>query len=760
MKNTILFYDSPAKEWTDALALGNGRLGAMVYGEIAKERIQLNEETLWSGYFDEDAPNPECAKMMDEMRRLIFEGKNAEAEKLASQYMICRGDGSGYGHGYGHAYGSFETAGELFIDMHDNDISVTDYRRELDILHGTAKVTYKIGNTEYIRTIFCSPDANVTVIKLESYITENGEKKPNKISTSLEFTREDSEISSGGSSIVCSGRFSGGKGISYATVIDTDTDGGNIECNNGKIKITNADSVKVYINTATSYKYTTDPLYRARAIISDAKKSGFDRLSADTAAFFENMLGRCDIDLNADDSKNNIPTDKRLEAVKNGERDDALVELYWQFGRYLLISSSYNCVLPANLQGLWSADYNTIWSADYHININLQMNYWLAEITNLAELEEVHHRYIKFISENGKRTAQIQYNCGGWVAHTITNPWGFTAPGEGVSWGSFMCAGAWCCEHLWTHWEFSHDMDFLREYYPVMRDCAKFFFDFLVTDPRTGYLVTAPSNSPENRYFDPETHESIAICAGPTMDNTILYELFTNTAEAARILGIDEDIAKKAIEIRDQLPPIKIGKHGQIMEWQEDYDEPEPGHRHLSPLYGLHPSNIITKNKTPELFEAAKKTIERRLSSVGGHTGWSRAWIINFYARLGMGDECFKHMYALLEKSTHNNLFDTHPPFQIDGNFGAVSGVAEMLLQSHAGYIEIAPALPKEWAEKGSFKGLRARGGFVIDAEWNKGKITSFTVTSEYGGKCEIYANGNMYSYDMKTGDTVTEKIK
>ena len=747
MKNTVIYYNTPASEWTQALPVGNGRLGAMVFGGVSKEKLQLNEETLWSGFFEPDAELSDCSKKLGEMRSLLFEGEISKAESLASEYLICKpGHGSLRYEGKPYSYGSYQTAGDFYIKLSHGD-DVKNYKRSLDISCGKAFVEYTSGDQKFTREVFASIPKRVIAVRLAS---------DGAFDCAFSYERRGALISLSDDTISICGRLDA---ISYSLSIRIVSDGG-LHKNGGEITLTGASYCEIYISIATTYRNNGDPTKITLDAVNDAVNITWDKLCRDSYNTFSCLIGRAEIDLGGKASE--LPVDERLARLRTGELEEsdllALISTYWQFGRYLSVSSSYNCELPANLQGIWAEDYEAKWSADYHININIQMNYWLSELTDLSECSEVFLRYVAFLAENGKRTAQKQYGCRGWVAHTVTNPWGFTAPGDEVEWGSFMCAGAWCCAQIWEHWLHSGDVEFLREYYPILRGACEFFLDFLCEDPTTGYLVTAPSNSPENHYRDPLTQKTVAVCAGPTMDNSILYELFTNTSEAAKILGVDNIFAKEILSTRDRLPPLKVGKHGQIMEWQEDYDETEPGHRHLSMLYALHPGCRITRTATPELFEAARVSLNRRLSSGGGHTGWSRAWIINFYARLGMGEDCQKHICALLEKSTYTNLFDSHPPFQIDGNFGAVAGITEMLIQSHDGFVELLPALPTCW-KNGSFRGLCARGGFVFSAQWSDRALTSLSVESRLGGSVTLKIGGKEYKLNTNKGEKLTLTI-
>lgn len=700
MKENKLWYTAPASSWEEALPLGNGKLGMMVFGGVSEERVQLNEETFWSGWECSEYDNPKTYEHLDEMRQLIFAGKYAEAQRLCNRYMVCRGGGH---HDDSSAFGSYQTAGDLYLTMPHE--TAEEYRRALLLDEGRSTVSYTGAERDY----FVSYDYNTAVIRIKG----DAEK------IKLRYTRQNTMIMQDENEILAVGYLP----TKFTVLI--------------RHEVRN-DTLYVYITAATAYKSERDPVAVCRETLDRAMAAGYDELLRETKEYFASMLNRAEISFSQPGSMADTPTDQR---IAHPEGDVGLVELYFNYGRFLLVGASRG-KLPSNLQGIWCKDYVAPWSADYHININIQMDYWFAEVCNMPELIRPFLDFIKMISNNGERTARVAYNCPGWVAHFTSNAWGYTSLGRNPVYGAFATAGAWCLRHVKERWLYSGDPEILREFYPIIKGASQFFCSFLVRDPRNGYLVTAPASSPENTFINPIDGSHANICAGPTMDTSIIRELFTFNIEAAKILDTDAAFVRELEETVAQLMPLRIGKYGQIMEWSEDFDEAEPGHRHMSHLYGLYPADEI-RQSTPELFEAAKKTIERRLSHGGGHTGWSRAWIISFFARLADGNAAYENIIALLKHSTLKNLLDNCPPFQIDGNFGGTAGVAEMLLQSHDGYIDVLPALPDAWKD-GEFTGLMARGGCKVSAAWKDKQVVYCHVEGKEGVPFRVKLNGNM----------------
>jgi alpha-L-fucosidase 2 len=514
--------------------------------------------------------------------------------------------------------------------------------------------------------------------------------------------------------------------------------------------VDNANAVTIVFAARTSYR-GSDPIGSVERDLANASRKPYATLLADHVADYQRLFRRVDLRLGAAVAPeiSSLPTDERLARVQQGRPDNGLDALYFQFGRYLLIASSRPGDLPANLQGLWNDSMSPPWDADYHLNINLQMNYWPAEVTNLAELHEPLFAYLESLREPGRRTAQAHYGARGFVAHHISDIWGFTSPGDLPRSGLWPTGAAWLAAHLWDHYQFSLDRAFLQRAYPTMKEAAEFFLDYLVEDAQ-GRLVSGPSVSPENRYRLPNGEVGI-LTMGPSMDHQIVHGLFAQTARASEILDVDREFRNRLRTAAKRVPSPTIGKHGQIQEWSEDYDEPEPGHRHISQLFALHPGDQITMRGTPALAAAARATIERRLAHGGGHTGWSRAWIINFWARLEDGEQAYENYQALLAKSTLPNLWDLHPPFQIDGNFGGTAAVAEMLLQSHAGEIHLLPALPKAWSD-GAVRGLRARGGVDVDLTWAGGRVVRALLRPTVDGEHRVRANGVTRSIQLARG--------
>ncbi len=762
------WFDKPASIWEESVPLGNGRIGMMPWGGVERERIVLNEISLWSGN-RWDSDNPDALKYLPEIRSLLFEGRNKEAQELMYTTFTCLGRGSA-----GPDYGCFQNFGNLYLDFGQNG-EVTDYKRELDLSKAVSMTSFTCGGVDYVREYFVSQAHDIGVVRLTA--SERG-----KISFALRFERDERyEVQTQGDELSFFGQLATGNslgGMKYHGRVKILPKGGEMLTKDNSIVISNADEVVLLISLATDYPglpeymalkdYTaTDPALKSAKLLKDLP--AYKTLLKRHTARYAEIFGRVTLDLPRN-ANSGLPTPARLEAFAVDRSDSDLANLYMQFGRYLLIGSTRPGGLPPNLQGLWAPQIRTPWNGDYHLNINLQMNLWGAETLNLSELQRPLVDFTSSLVAPGERTARIYYGSRGWVTHILGNVWGFTSPGEHPSWGATNTAGAWLCRHLWEHYIFAPDTEYLRKVYPVMKGAAQFFEDNLVEDPRTGWLVTAPTTSPENSYRMADGTIA-SVSPGSTMDDQIIREIFTNTVAAARILSVDKEWAEGLEATLPKLKPTSIGKHGQVMEWPFDYDEAEPHHRHVSQLYGLYPGNELTYGKVPELMEAARVTLERRGDA---STGWSMAWKINFWARLHDGNRAWKLFGDLMHpagtgRGTYPNLFSAHPPMQIDGNFGGSAAVGEMLMQSHEGFVRLLAAVPDEWSD-GKVSGLRARGGFEVGFSWRSGKVIRVDVDASSTGifvlKCDtkpvsvkgapsVYADG-MLRLDMKKGGRAT----
>lgn len=720
-----LWYDKPAEIWEEALPLGNGRLGAMVFGSISREHIQLNEDSVWyGGHIDRN--NPNALQNLPKIRELILNGQIQEAEQL----MIYALSGTP------QSQRPYQSLGDLFLDFKEPDGVESEYERSLSLDDAIHRMKVTVGSSTYQREAFLSAVDDIMVI----HLTATGR---NRLSFSALLTRErfyDSAFQVSEDTIMLDGNL-GREGLDFGMMLKAVTEGGTCEVIGEHLIVNNAEAVTLLFTAGTTFRF--QKLRRQlNKILSDAAAFTYEELKERHISDYKGLYDRVSFDLTGVEEFDNYSTQERLEQAQHGVIDKGLSKLYFDFGRYLLISCSREGTLPANLQGIWNKDMSPAWDSKYTININTQMNYWPAEVCNLSECHLPLFDLLKRMLPNGRVTAKKMYGCSGFVAHHNTDLWGDTAVQDHWIPGSYWVMGAgWLCTHLWMHYEYTLDLEFLKEAFPIMREAALFFIDFLIEDK--GYFKTCPSVSPENSYLLPNGEQG-AITAGATMDNQILRDLFSQCQKAAKILGVQDELALQINEVIKKLVPTQIGKNGTIMEWAEDYEEVEPGHRHISHLYGLHPSSQITMDGTPELARAAGLTLERRLAHGGGHTGWSRAWMINLYARLWDGERAYANLEQLFAKSTLPNMFDNHPPFQIDGNFGATAGIAEMLVQSTAERIVLLPALPKAWSE-GSMRGLCVYGGAEIDLEWRGGQLT----------KCRIKAKQDFckeYLYKEKTG--------
>jgi len=758
-----LWYKQPARQWEECVALGNGRLGMTPDGGVDREEIVLNEISLWSGS-PQDANNYDAYKYLPEIRQLLLEGRNDEAQAIMEKNFICTGAGSGSGNGAKVPFGSYEVLGRLAMNFtygREGAAVYSNYRRGLSLDSALAYSSYEINGVHYRKEYFTSFGSDVDVVRVTA-------DKPGSINCVLSIGRpERAAVAVREGILTMSGQLDngrGGGGMKYVSNVKAVNKGGSLRVDGNSLVVTGASELTIYISAATDY---FSPGFEAGAgvLLTKAVAKPYAAQLSEHVAKFQSLFGRVSLTLGTT-TREDLPSDQRLEAFQRDPgADNRMAGLYYQFGRYLAICSTRPGCLPPNLQGLWAQQIQTPWNSDYHLDVNLEMNEWPFNVSNLSELDLPFVELVKKLVPNGRKTAKAYYNADGWVAHVVSNVWHFTEPGESATWGSTKCGSGWLCSNLWEHYAFTNDINYLKGIYPVLKEAARFYMSTMVRDPRTGWLVTSPSSSPENAFYLPNGKVAHA-CMGPTIDNQIVRELYMHLIEATRLLGRDKGFSDTLVSQLAVMPPAgRTGADGRIMEWLEDYKETEATHRHISHLYGLYPAGLITPDSTPELAAAAAKTL-----NVRGDDGpsWSNGYKMLWWSRLYDGNRAYKLFLNLVRPTLsteinygpgggiYPNFFSAGPPFQIDANFGGTAGIAEMLLQSHAGYIHLLPALPDAWKKEGEVRGLKARGSFIVDMRWKEGKIVSYRIYSAQPRQVRVKVNGQLMVVNAGTeGDGV-----